>query len=330
MDIKNEVKGIVSEIVESKRKNGGIKRIVWIAAGGSNGGFFPAQYFMEREAKSIPSQTFTSNEFNYATPAYINESTLAIICSMRGTPETILAAKKAKKLGATTIALYVNESGLTKSCDFKIKYQSVAIDESNMGYTNSAIGLMLAMTIVNEIEHYDFYEDAMKGFDIVDPIYRKAVEYSTPLAQKWAKQNADRNPIYVLGSGPSWGSAYTFSICNIEEMLQICSPYINSCEFFHGPFEIVNKNTSIFLLVSVGRTRPADERCVKFLNQYGGDKVYILDAKELGVNDFSDNYSEYFNHLIFAPILNNVYMRQLSYTIKKDYNTRRYMWKVNY
>ena len=40
--------------------------------------------------------------------------------------------------------------------------------------------------------------------------------------------------------------------------------------------------------------------------------------------------SEYFNHLIFSPVLNNVYMRQLSYAIKKDYNTRRYMWKVQY
>ncbi|WP_225350217.1 hypothetical protein [Lacticaseibacillus pantheris] len=89
-----------------------------------------------------------------------------------------------------------------------------------------------------------------------------------------------RKPIYVLGSGPAYGAAYIFSICNIEEMLQISSPTTNSCEYFHGPFETLDKTTSVFQLVSVGRTRPADERSVRFLKEYGGDNVYILDAKE--------------------------------------------------
>ena len=42
-----------------------------------------------------------------------------------------------------------------------------------------------------------------------------------------------------------------------------------------------------------------------------GERVYQLDAKELGLNDIKDSVSEYFNHLIFAPILNNVYMLSL-------------------
>ena len=40
--------------------------------------------------------------------------------------------------------------------------------------------------------------------------------------------------------------------------------------------------------------------------------------------------SEYFNHLVFSPILNNVYMRALSRVTHKDYMTRRYMWKLAY
>ncbi|MCI2159001.1 MAG: hypothetical protein LKK35_01445, partial [Olsenella sp.] len=48
--------------------------------------------------------------------------------------------------------------------------------------------------------------------------------------------------------------------CNIEEMLQIDSPTINSCEFFHGPFEVLDAKKPVFLLLSAGRCRPADER----------------------------------------------------------------------
>ena len=56
----------------------------------------------------------------------------------------------------------------------------------------------------------------------------------------------------------------------------------------------------------------------------------MLDAKEIGLNDLPDTVSEYFNHILFSPILNNVYMRALSVTTHKSYLTRRYMWKVAY
>ncbi|MED4853398.1 SIS domain-containing protein [Caldifermentibacillus hisashii] len=325
-----EIKKLLEELLEQKKDNGGIENVVWIAAGGSNGGFYPAQYFMDRESKTIRSQMFTSNEFVYAPPKFCGKNTLAIICSMRGTPETIQAAKVAKSLGATTISLFVEKSGLTETCDYNIKYQSIAVDESKTEMVNSSIALRIAITLLYLVENYEGYNDAMEAFEIIDDIYRDALEYTKPLAKKWAEQNKDEKTITVIGSGPAMGSAYIFSICNLMEMVQVDSPTVNSCEFFHGPFEAVDKNSSIFLLVSEGRVRPADERVIKFLNRYGGEKAYILDAKELGINRIKDSVSEYFNHILFSPILNNVYLRQLSYVKKNDYMNRRYMWKVEY
>lgn len=46
---------------------------------------------MEHEATQVVSSSYTSNEFVHATPAYVNENTLAVIVSMRGTKETIVA-----------------------------------------------------------------------------------------------------------------------------------------------------------------------------------------------------------------------------------------------
>lgn len=321
---------ILKDILAKKEKDGGIKNVVWAAAGGSNGGFYPAQYFMDREAKELYSKRFTSNEFVLDPPGFCGPNTLAVICSMRGTPETCAAARTAKEAGAATIALYVQESELTEVCDYKIQYESIALDESRTDMVNSSIGLNIAMTLVHLTEGYEHYEDAMKAFSIADDVYRRAVEYATPLAKEWARKNKDEKAIYIMASGPAVGAAYIFSICNIMEMLQIDSAVIDCCEFFHGPFEVLDKNTSVFLLKSEGRMRPADDRAEKFLKEYGGDKVYILDAKELGINCFADTVSEYFNHILFAPVLNNVYMRQLSYATKMDYMTRRYMWKVEY
>ena len=56
----------------------------------------------------------------------------------------------------------------------------------------------------------------------------------------------------------------------------------------------------------------------------------MLYAKELGLNNLKDSVAEYFNHLLFTPILNNVYMKALSKATGIDYTTRRYMWKVEY
>lgn len=83
MTTQEQAKDVVSQVLADKADKGGIKRVVWIGAGGSNGGNYPAQYFMEHEATQVVSSSYTSNEFVHATPAYVNENTLAVVVSMR-------------------------------------------------------------------------------------------------------------------------------------------------------------------------------------------------------------------------------------------------------
>ena len=109
---------------------------------------------MEHEATQVVSSSYTSNEFVHATPAYVNENTLAVVVSMRGTKETIVAAQVAKDHGASTIAIYVDESGLTEVCDYKIQYDSLAVDESCMGRTLSLIHIYY-IQVFYENESYE-------------------------------------------------------------------------------------------------------------------------------------------------------------------------------
>lgn len=55
-----------------------------------------------------------------------------------------------------------------------------------------------------------------------------------------------------------------------------------------------------------------------------------IKKKKFGLDNLKDSVSEYFNHLLFTPILNNVYMKALLEATGIDYTTRRYMWKVEY
>ena len=325
-----EIRELIAKIINDMEADGGLKSVVWVAAGGSHDGHYAAQYFMDRESVTVRSQQITSSEFVYAPPRRVGKNTIVVVTSMRGTKETIEAAKLAKELGAVTISQYVDESELTEVCDYNVQYTSIWNDDEDQSKTNAGNALRMAMAIVDIVDGYANYADAMDAFTKVQPTYVKAREYCKPLAEKWANEMKDEKCITVLASGPAYGSGRIFSTCNILEMLQIQSPTFNCCDFFHGPFEITDKNIPFFLLVADGRTRKADERAITFLDKYAGEKVYILDAKEIGIDKLKDSVSEYFHHLLFTPILNNVYMKEFSKATNVDYTTRRYMWKVAY
>ena len=52
-----------------------------------------------------------------------------------------------------------------------------------------------------------------------------------------------------------------------EEMQWIHSSAIHSGEYFHGPFEITDKDVPFIMMMSTGRTRALDQRALDFLQQ---------------------------------------------------------------
>ena len=160
-----EIRELIEKIVKEMEEKGGLKNVVWVAAGGSNDGHYAAQYFMDRESTAVRSQMITSSEFEFAAPKCIGENTIAVITSMRGTKETIEAAKVAKELGAVTISQYVDESGLTEVCDYNVQYGSIWEDDEDQGRTNAGNALRIAMAIVDVTEGYKNYTDAMDAFE---------------------------------------------------------------------------------------------------------------------------------------------------------------------
>ena len=51
-----EIRNLIEEIIKGMEPKGGIKNVVWIAAGGSHDGHYAAQYFMDRESTVVRSQ----------------------------------------------------------------------------------------------------------------------------------------------------------------------------------------------------------------------------------------------------------------------------------
>ena len=86
-----DIRKMVSEIKEKMDRAGGLKHVYFVACGGSKAAIFPGLYLLQSEAKGFGASTYTSNEFVHVKPKELDNRCIAVICSLKATPETVEA-----------------------------------------------------------------------------------------------------------------------------------------------------------------------------------------------------------------------------------------------
>ncbi|WP_042354157.1 SIS domain-containing protein [Bacillus rubiinfantis] len=306
----------------------GITEVYLVACGGSLVDMYPAKYFLESEARNIVTGLYTANEFVHSTPKRLNKDSLVIVCSHGGnTPESVNAAKTAKENGAHTIGLTHNkDAALMEYSDHVFLYEWG--NDTDVKDNPMAIILQLVVEVLHKNEGYTHYDAFQSGIEKINGIIKKGEQQVAERTKQFADKYKDEELFYVLSSGASYGHAYGFAICSLMEMQWLHAASIHSGEYFHGPFEVTDKETPFILLMNEGRTRALDERAKDFLLQYA-EKVEIVDAKELGINTIADEVVEFFNPILFYSIM-CVYRAALAEVRNHPLETRRYMGKVAY
>lgn len=306
----------------------GKKNVFFVGCGGSLADLYPGKYLIDSEAKSLKAFHISSNEFVHATPNAFGTDSILIVCSHQGnTPETVEAARIGKEKGAMVIAFTNTEgSPLTEYGTFNIKYEFGADVRAEL--TKMGTVLRVAFELLSELDSYDHYSLAVEGFQKIHDLAIKARTETLSRAEAFAQEHVNDKNIYVIGSGSSYGVAYSYSICILMEMQWINSSSIHSGEFFHGPFEITDDKIPFILLKGAGRTRPLDERAHSFINKYG-KRITVLDAEEMGISQIAPEVVEFFNPLLLNIVLRS-YAEHLATARNHPLSTRRYMWKVEY
>jgi fructoselysine 6-phosphate deglycase len=323
-----EIKNIIEEIVAGKKEDGGVKQVYYVACGGSYGAFYPAKTFLETEAKEIRVGLYNSNEFVHNTPKVFGKNSILVVASHKGnTPETVKAAEIGKNAGVPVIALtWVKDSPISGQADYIVDYTFG--DGKDIAGEKTIKALLTAVEILNQTEGYENYEKFMDGVGRINNIVYNACKHVENRALEFARNHKNDSVIYTMASGAGYGAAYIESICVLMEMQWINSSSIHSGEFFHGPFEITDKEIPFVIQISEGSTRPLDTRALKFLKQYGR-RIEILDAKDLGLSTIDSSVVDYFNHSLFNNVY-PVYNKALAAEKQHPLSTRRYMWKVEY
>ncbi|MNO96545.1 Fructosamine deglycase FrlB [compost metagenome] len=313
--------------INEQTKNG-ISEVYLVACGGSLVDMYPSKYFLESEAQKIVTGMYTANEFVHALPKRLNKDSLVIVCSHGGnTPESVEASRTAKEHGAHTIGLTHNkEAALLQYSDQTFLYEWG--EDSDVKNNPMAIILSLCVEVLKVVEGYEHYEAFQSGMGKVNGIISEGKKQVGPRTKAFADKYGSEELFYILSSGASYGHAYGFAICSLMEMQWLNAASIHSGEYFHGPFEVTDKETPFILMMNEGRTRALDERALKFLNQYAG-KIEVVDAKELGIGTIAEEVVEFFNPILFYSILCE-YREALATVRNHPLETRRYMGKVAY
>lgn len=322
-----DIKEMVGEIKKKLDAAGGLKHVYFVACGGSKAAIFPGLYLLQSEARSFSASTYTSNEFVHATPRELDNRCLAVICSLKATPETVEAVNVANRAGAVTIAMTGSMStGMAKVGQYVVTYSNG--DDQIYSQSNQANVLRIGFELLNQIEGYEKYDSAMRAFGKIDEIVADGKEKLLEQAREWASKYKDEPVFYVLASGPNYGVAYSMCCCHFMEMQWKHAVCLHTGEYFHGPFETTDKQLPMVLIMSEGRTRFLDERCLRFLKTYAENYI-VIDFKVLNNGRIEEEVAEFFNPVVLVPI-ERFFVSQMAEIRGHSMDERRYMWKVDY
>ncbi|MDD3173381.1 MAG: SIS domain-containing protein [Herbinix sp.] len=319
----NNVKQVLKSIEERD-----FKHIYFVACGGSLALMTPSKYLVDLYAKKLTADAFNSNEFIYLNPAALGKDSAVILCSQEGkTPETVAAAKFAKEKGATVITLsMVDYSELGNEGEFAVKYGYYETADA----IDTSYGAMYLLTagIIEAQENCPLFNKMVTNLTKITPIINKAKEDFVDKALDFAESCKNSKVLYTLASGSDFSQAYVFSNCYMMEMQWINAIAIHAGEFFHGPFEILEKDSSVVLLMGKDNTRFLEERALKFCSKYV-EKIFVIDMNEVDFKDIDEDFVG-----VMAPLVINNVCRLYSKTIAKVRNhsldIRRYMHIVEY
>lgn len=309
-------------------------RVFFVACGGSLSIMYPAKFLLDQHS-ALPSDLYNAAEFTARAPKGVGAGSLVILCSMTGTTkETVAAAEFARSRGARTVGLTTEAtSPLARACDHAIGFEApyttgVPIDAKDSNYARI---YQLLIGLVAMTGGADLSAPLMASLSALQPAIDRAHETFAPLFADYAPRFAKEDVIYTVASGASFGAAYSFAICVLMEMQWINSQAIHANEFFHGPFEVLDKDRAFVLLKGCDSTRPLEDRADTFLHRFGSaGNILVLDAGTLELSGIDPTFRGNLVPLIFFDTLWRFAYRIADLRQHRMLEGRRYMKKLTY
>ena len=317
---------LIKKIYEEKGK---INDVFLTACGGSLVDLYSGYYFVNAESETMHSHWLNARELVTSPSKFLKSGALVILCSHGGnTKEVVEAARFAMEKGASVITMTHNPDSICAQEEFNPIIYSWKDDTNENARPQGIVLRVLNELLKMQEPNYGKYEAILDGLEKADDMVRAAVKKVQNRTWIFAEKYFNEPFLYIMASGASYSQAYGFSICSLQEMQWMDCCYLNSGEYFHGPFECTDEDHLYILLMGTGKARVMDERALVFLEKYG-KKYEIIDAKELGIEKIDESVNEYFCPMLFYA-MSVAYRTGLQDKRKHPLDMRRYMGVVEY
>ncbi len=325
----NNAMELIPEAVKLGKElsNKKFKRIFFVGCGAPNRIMLNFEYWIQRIVTKLEVRNYFPAEFIHQNTNSLDAQTLVILGSYSGTTkETVEAADFLKGKPCTTLAITrLPELPLAK----KVQYTLLYGETKSGDYSRFIVALAFLSSLLNELdEKWNFHEDVLLSLQVLPQRLADAIEKSEGRMKEDAQKLKDETHIYVIGSGPMYGTAYIMAKCALTEMLWIPSHPVIGAEFFHGAFEVFNESTPVITLVGVDPSRAEAERVVDFCNKYTKKQI-VYDTQDYSMEGIAPKVKG----IISSIILDAATRRLIDYLAdfkEHDKTQRKFMGKVDY
>jgi len=283
--------------IADKLHASGYARICWLGIGGTYASCMQVVTHM-KEKTGI--EIFVENAAEFCTTGNqrVDKDTIVVISSVTGsTSEVIEGVKKAQAQGAVVVGFVdVETTELAKMVDYEIAYPA----------NEQLKFFMLAdrfMYLAGEFPAYDAFYKEMDAH-LSDALIAAEKE-ADAFGQAFAEKHKDDKMHYFVGAGNQWGATYSYAMCYWEEQHWIPTKSIHAAEFFHGMFEIIERDTPVTIFITEDSQRYLGKRVADFIPRICGNYT-VIDTADYALEGFSKEFRGHISHLVIRVVTNRI------------------------
>ena len=244
------------------------KRVLITGIGASLYASIPLEYFLC--SVGIDAEAIEAGELLHYRYGMLRD---AVVVAVSRSGESVEVARLVEKIkGRNTIIGVSNDprSLLARSSDVSIHIGSLA-DE--MVAIQTYTGTLLALHFVASAATNTF-DSAVQEVKDVLPAFASLVESSMRALSDWDEFLGAKSPVYLIGRGPSGGSALEGALL-FHEVAKSPAVSMSGASFRHGPVEVVDHDFRGLIFASQAKTQDLDTSLAEDLAHFGG-RIHLI------------------------------------------------------
>ena len=315
-DQRTKIEAIADSIVDN-----GFDLLLFTSSGGSQAMLDPFAFYI-RHMSRLPVENVLSANLLTGDCNRITDKTVAFLTSKSGdTAETVKAANWLKEQGVRLFAAVGKENSTLESiCDDTIVYGE--------GRPQELVFYLLIGRILYRSGNFDAYPrfaDELKNLAFALAQVRKQADAKClKYAQDYCKE-----PYNIwIGSGDLWPTAYSYSMCVLEESQWIRTKSVSSPEFFPRHAGAAGGRCLHHAAADRG-THPCAGRARKEVCRPPYQKLTCFDTKEYALPGISDEFRPLLSPVVMAAVLQRI-SKNIEVITDHSLDIRRYYRKESY